>query len=322
MKEITFSIIIPCYNGWKYIGKCLVSLENQTYKPNQVIVVDDCSTDDSYIMLQNYARTSSLNIEVVQNTQNSGPSISRKNALKMVTSAYVCFCDCDDWYELNFLEKLSTVICNTDADLIVFDNYKVIGEKKEKANITVGLQNLTKKEMLALYPMSLCRFCVLNDIAQEVYFPPLYNGEDAAVASQIIEKTDNTVVLNEAYYNYLYRESSASMKPSSTAYIGMINAFNVINTHIDTGFETEIEFIGIKMVCYGATLNAFKADIDIEKIKSFYKDFLENYPLWHNNKYINKLGTIKKMYLWMLKHDLYVGCRMLSKMHTTILRLR
>ena len=48
--------------------------------------------------------------------------------------------------------------------------------------------NSKKNEIMALYPMSLCRFGVSYDIVKNVVFPPLYNGEDGAVAPQIIEK--------------------------------------------------------------------------------------------------------------------------------------
>ena len=49
MKKI--SVIIPNYNGYKYSDRCLKALENQTYKDFDVCIVDDCSTDDSYLKL-------------------------------------------------------------------------------------------------------------------------------------------------------------------------------------------------------------------------------------------------------------------------------
>jgi len=54
MKKIT--VIITCYNGYQYMGNCLSSLENQTYKDFKVVIIDDCSTDDSYQQLLEYQK--------------------------------------------------------------------------------------------------------------------------------------------------------------------------------------------------------------------------------------------------------------------------
>ena len=45
----TIAVIIPCYNGWKHMSECIASLEKQTVPPDQVIFIDDCSKDDSYL---------------------------------------------------------------------------------------------------------------------------------------------------------------------------------------------------------------------------------------------------------------------------------
>ena len=102
MKD-SIAVIIPCYNGWKYMSNCLESLENQSSLPNQIIIVDDCSTDDSFEHLNNYILKSPLKIQLVRNESNVGPGQSRANALKYVATEYVSFCDCDDWFEVTFI---------------------------------------------------------------------------------------------------------------------------------------------------------------------------------------------------------------------------
>ena len=92
----TISIIIPCYNGWKYMENCLQSLEKQTILPDEIIVMDDCSTDDSFAQLSAYTATSVLPLRVLRNEKNSGPGFSREVASQLVTSDYVAFCDCDN----------------------------------------------------------------------------------------------------------------------------------------------------------------------------------------------------------------------------------
>ena len=61
------SVIIPCYNCEKWIGKCLIALEKQTYKNFEVICVDDCSTDDTKKILMKYYKNSNLKIKIIEN---------------------------------------------------------------------------------------------------------------------------------------------------------------------------------------------------------------------------------------------------------------
>lgn len=319
MRDNSITVIIPCYNGWKYFRKCLESLENQTIKPDQVVIVDDCSTDETYEKLLDYKIQSSLNILIIKNVENCGPSISRKKGIENSTSSYICFCDCDDWYETNFIEIMKKTISEKSSDLIIFDNYKIINDKKIKANVTASFINSDSKEILALYPMSLCRTVTSNDLIKKIYFPPLYNGEDGAVVSQIIQKAKHIVVLNDAFYNYYYRYNSASMKPSKNAYLGMIKAFEVIENYINSSiFNDEIEFLGIKFVCIAATLSGFKAKIDYKNIKQIVKQFEKKYPNWTKNKYFKKIPRSKRLYLIALKRNHMLICNLIANIHTMI----
>lgn len=96
------SVIIPCYNAAAYIDRCFKALENQTYKDFDVIVVDDCSTDNSIEIIEKYRATSKLTITIMKNDINSGPAASRNKGIRKSTAEYITFCDSDDWYEKRF----------------------------------------------------------------------------------------------------------------------------------------------------------------------------------------------------------------------------
>ena len=68
--ECDITVIVPCYNGFRYMINCLSALENQTYKRFKVIIVDDCSTDDSYNQLTSYKEQSPLDITLIRNSKN------------------------------------------------------------------------------------------------------------------------------------------------------------------------------------------------------------------------------------------------------------
>lgn len=317
MNDSSISVVVICFNGWKYIHNCLHSLENQTNLPDEIIFVDDCSTDNSYTNLLNYAKESKLNISVIENPKNVGPSISRRNGLLQSHSQFVCFCDCDDWYEDCFIEDMKRTILEQDnLDLIVFDNFNIVGNNKKKANITTPLIGANTSELLALYSMSLWRFMVRRDLlVNHVYFPPLYNGEDGAVAPQVIEKSKNTIVVDKAYYNYLCRRGSASTRPSKNAYLSMVNANSVVQEKVSDCYSQEKEFLGIKFICIAATLNAFKANVPSKEIVTIYDDFLEQFPRWYENKYLRDISKFKKVYLYALKNKKLLLCRVIAIAH-------
>lgn len=318
MRNNTIAVVIPCYNGWKYFARCLESLENQTVRPNEIVIVDDCSTDDTYARLQEYAESSCLMIKLIHNEKNVGPSISRKKALLNVSSDYVCFCDCDDWYELDFIETISKKIDEESVDLFVFDMYKVVKDKKIKMNEVECLLNSSKKEILANYSMSLSRMVVLSDILKNISFPELYHGEDSVVALQIIEKSNKIVVLEEAFYNYLYREGSASKTVSPKVAQELIDAYYTKKRLISEEFSLEMEYTGIKDLLYGAVLNACKAKMRSKDIKKIVEDFLSEYPHCLKNPYLKNYSRAKTLFINFAARRRFGFCRFLAKIHSKI----
>ena len=314
----SIGIIIPCYNGWNCFSKCLNSLENQTVKPDQIIIGDDCSSDDSFKQLTEYTKKSSLNIVLFKNKKNYGPGYTRNVALKLLQTEYVAFCDCDDWYELDFIEKIKETINEKSPDVVIFDNYKIIGESRTKANATADLNEKDKAVILALYPMSLWRFVVAKKIIDRVFFPSLYNGEDGAVAAQILSIAEKTTVLDNAFYNYFIRKESASTKPTKKAYIGMLDAYKVIEQHIDSAYKEETEFLGIKYVCYAATINAYKAGVDSSTVKCFVSDFNSSHRKWNKNRYYKRMSYFRRVYLFFVRHNFILPCKLIVWLYTKV----
>lgn len=320
MKEFSLSIIIPVYNGYKYMLKCLDSLENQTIKPDEIIIGDDCSTDDTYEQLLKYKEKSSLNIVLFKNEKNGGPGYTRNVAKKMATSVYLAFCDADDWYELNFVETMRDCAVSECPDLIVFDNYTVIDGKQKVAGTTYNMIGRDKNVALALYPMSLCRFVASAAIVDTIDFPPLYNGEDGAVAPQIIAKSDKTVVIDQPFYNYLYRQDSASMRPSPKVYRGLLDAFDIVKDKLRDEYPSEVEFIGIKSVYYGAVLNAMKAKTSRCIICDFIDDFKLDFPNWNKNIYFQDYSFFKRAFVWSASYKFFLLLKPMTMVHSILTR--
>lgn len=315
------SVIIPCYNGWQYMKKCLESLENQTVPPYEVIVVDDCSTDDSYFRLMEFSRRTSLNFVVLKNEINMGPGISRKNAVDVSQGEYIAFCDCDDWYELDFVESITDVIEKENASVIIYDNYLSYDNRRIVAGAVNQLKN-EKKTILANIWMSLCRIVVKREIVRQVEFPHLYYGEDGAVVPQIIAKSTTFSLVDKPLYNYYFRTGSASQKPLPEACAQMVMSFEIVKQNLPEEYRKECEYIGIKRVCYGAVLCGFKSGVAYAQINEILDSFEEEFPEWFSNSYKKNYGKIKNLYLWLVRRRYYFFIRIMSWLHSYYVKLR
>lgn len=114
------SVIIPVYNVEKYLRQCLDSVINQTYTNLEIICVNDCSTDSSLEILEEYAKKDSR-IIIINNETNCGLGLTRNHGYEYATGEYIHFLDSDDWIEQGLYEKLADVIAkNGDIDVTYF----------------------------------------------------------------------------------------------------------------------------------------------------------------------------------------------------------
>lgn len=105
-----FSIIVPLYNKASYVRKALSSIEAQTYRSFELIVVNDGSSDGSAAIAEAYLKNrTKLNYQII-NQPNGGVAIARNNGVAASKGEYVCFLDADDWWEPTFLEEMDGLI--------------------------------------------------------------------------------------------------------------------------------------------------------------------------------------------------------------------
>src|SRR5699024_6491560 len=112
-----YSIIIPVYNGEKYIEESIESVLKQKVTDFEIIIIDDGSNDATSIILRKYR--SYLNINIVTQS-NSGVYLARKNGIKHAQGKYCIFLDADDYWEPNTLEEIDMYLKKNEVDLIIF----------------------------------------------------------------------------------------------------------------------------------------------------------------------------------------------------------
>ncbi len=100
-----FSIIIPMYNAEKYIKVCVGSVLAQTFQDFEIIIIDDCSTDNSYKICQELYGNNKK-IRLIRHEKNQGAGFARNNGIKNSHGEYIMFVDSDDAIMPYSLEKL------------------------------------------------------------------------------------------------------------------------------------------------------------------------------------------------------------------------
>ena len=115
------SIIIPIYNREDYLDRCISSMINQTFQNIEIILVNDGSTDRSAEICDSYAEKD-RRITVVHKP-NGGVSSARNVGLDIMTGEYVCFCDSDDFFAPEMVEKSLKQILAENADMCTFNSF-------------------------------------------------------------------------------------------------------------------------------------------------------------------------------------------------------
>ena len=104
------SIIMPSYNTGRFISETIESVLAQSYSNWELIIVDDCSTDNTDEVIEDYI--SDDRIKYIKNDKNSGAAISRNRALREAKGKWIAFLDSDDLWEAQKLEKQITFMEN------------------------------------------------------------------------------------------------------------------------------------------------------------------------------------------------------------------
>jgi len=129
MAKVT--VLTAVYNAEPYLRQCLDSLNNQTLTDCQFICIDDCSTDGSYHILQEYSKTDSR-FQIMQTPVNSGIAVTRNLGLTFAKGEYITTLDADDWFSPDALELAYKMLQEKQAQCVLFQLIRFFEEKKQE----------------------------------------------------------------------------------------------------------------------------------------------------------------------------------------------
>ncbi len=127
-----FTVIIPLYNKENFIRDAIKSILNQTFTDFELLIINDCSTDNSVNIASEFL---SEKVQLIYQDKNSGLAATRNTGIKKANSNYVSFLDADDVWKPHFLEKIFHLIQNFPEARIFGTNYEEIWKGKLKTPI-------------------------------------------------------------------------------------------------------------------------------------------------------------------------------------------
>lgn len=313
------SVIIPCFNCEQWIIKCIDSITNQDYEGEiEIICVDDCSQDNTIRVIESYAKEGQAKIVLLKNTQNMGPGKSRNIGIEHSTGEWIAFCDSDDWYDDDYISLMILNALENESD-IVMCNYKKILESNDsiiKVDYLKDIsENYTNEECIVCSKASLCLLVIKKELFEKIKIPDLRNGEDIAVVPVLESRANKITFVRNAPYNYLIRKKSASNNVTDKVFYSLCRAYTYIINNLDENYKLEKEYLGIRTLLYGATMNGFKAGIPDDIIKKKIEEFIPIYPEWYKNQYMKNFTLTKRVYLLMIRFRCFPMCKLLSHMH-------
>lgn len=209
MKNIKFSIIMPAYNVEDSIIESINSVLNQTYSNFELIVIDDCSTDNTYNTVKNFP-----DVKLFQTPINSRQGAARNIGLNNCSGDYILFLDADDiYFDNQVLEKLSNLIVSKQFPDIVYCGMKITGRRD--LTIMPDKDNISKSFRLGKNKwMNVTSLCIKNSLIQEnsFRFPEKIRYEDVIFAFLAIEKAQTFSYTDFITYLYINRDNTTSTK--------------------------------------------------------------------------------------------------------------
>ena len=313
MKKVT--VITPCYNSVKYLGECLISLENQSIgiENLEIILVNDASTDGTWDMIMEFERkypNSVIAINLLENRRQGG---ARNEGLKYATGEYVGFLDSDDIALPETYEKVYMRAKENDADIVQFNHCNFVGDWQEECDnckiegfIEIN-DNISRKLFLMaeVLTMNHCSKLYRREMLSEsnasfaeyrIYEEPVFVYPQMFYANKIFCMKDVLYRVRMNEYSTMHSEAKKSERLIDHPEVQMqLLKYMSERKELIQSYYDEIEFYFLKTY-YVETLyfaGQGKIILDAEYFSKMQKNVRELFPEWKYNVYLQESDTIK-----------------------------
>ena len=242
------SVIITSHNNCREITRAITSVKSQTYPCIELIIIDDCSTDNSVEIISKYHPD-----KLIINPLNVGPYQSRITALKSATGDYVTFLDADDWLDHHAIEKCVFSAILLKAEIVQMRIKRRVTainlpfKYNSKYSPNDALNACLYDERL--FPVGCCGKLYRKSFLETIKFPRINTrwGEDRIFNLAVFIKKRITTVDNQAVYNYKWGGGSTKINLNTINQYYSVYRYKIkwaeINAHHDKTDKIKNEFI-------------------------------------------------------------------------------
>lgn len=245
-----FSILTPCFNHEKYISAYLQSVLNQTFNDFELIIVDDCSSDQSIKEIEKFKDD---RIKLIKHSYNKGINAALNTAFENSSGSYIVFCASDDILEKNALEKIYQILNFLDID-VIYPSMSIINDENIEISKSFITQRSNLEALRYLFFKGNCFFspgmAVKKETFKKIYPLPnaLCNHQDTQMHINLLAQKAKIYFLKETLVKYRIRANEANISAP--------------NASTKARENLEIEFL----------MDSFLKIQDIDFLKEIFKD--------------------------------------------------
>lgn len=231
------SVLVPVYGVEKYIEKCSRSLFEQTYENIEYIFIDDCTKDNSMLVLENVLEeypSRKGNVKIIKHKQNKGLSGARNTGIQFASGKYLMHLDSDDFLDLNVVECLVEEALQKKADIVVCNTKYVFKNRYHTVMQTVDPNPILYVKQLLTYKVSVCVWGKLYKSSlfkdYNIQFVEGLNfGEDYVTSPRVAYYAHKIAHCDNCFYNYVqYNDSSYTIAYKSKNIDDLLKAINLL----------------------------------------------------------------------------------------------
>ena len=202
------SIITPNYNAALFIAETIKSVQNQTYTNWELIIVDDCSTDNSVSIIKDFQKKDAR-IKLIELNKNVGPAIVRNEGIKIAKGTYLTFIDSDDIWLPEFIEISKKSIVKSEG--FVFASYHRFNEDLEpKYKDFIVPTKVNYSDILKSNSISCLTAFINIDKLDKLFMPEVLYRQDMGLWLKYLKKIDFAIGILEPMAIYRIRKKSHS----------------------------------------------------------------------------------------------------------------
>ena len=210
------SIVMPCFNSSKFIGHSIRSVLSQTYQDWEMIIVDDCSTDDSVDIIKSFMYDEPR-ISLIKLPKNLGPDVARNQAIQLAQGKYVAFLDSDDiWFSTKLSAQLAFMASSKYR--LTYTGYKKINENGENIAHVRGVAGRVSYSDLLKTNSIICSTAMYDrEYFGDISMPKIRKRQDLGLWLKLVKIVEYAHGLNEPLIYYRVHKNSTSANKFNAA---------------------------------------------------------------------------------------------------------